>query len=134
MPEFELFTTADLYDDRNMDAVVTNLHSLGRLAQSFYMGPALGAKLATANPRDFTEEQLNAGKHTVGGFGLGSHASAQADAKAKLGLVMTTPAAAPAVPEVTPAPAPAPTPAPAGGVISNWLGFMSSAPADDPPA
>ena len=74
------------------DAVVTNLHALGSFCQKRgFRVPILGAKMATANPRDFTDQQLNAGKHVVGGFGLGSHSSAQKDAKAKLGLVMTAP-------------------------------------------
>ena len=85
IPAFEMFQTIDLYEDQNMGQVVLNIHSLGRKAQSFYSGATLGAKMATANKREFTEEQMNAGKNTVGVFGKGSHASAQADAKAKLG-------------------------------------------------
>ena len=61
------------------------IHSLGRKAQSFYEGATLGVKMSTENKREFTEEQMNAGKTTVGVFGKGSHASGQADAKANLG-------------------------------------------------
>ena len=85
IPAFETFMTIDLYEEQNMQAVVLNIHSLGRLAQSFYSGATLGAKMATRNKREFTEEQMNAGKTTVGVFGKGSHVSAQADAKANLG-------------------------------------------------
>eukprot|EP00966_Prymnesium_polylepis_P284637 6576151-Prymnesium_polylepis.1 len=40
-----------------MKAVLTNIHSLGRAAQKLrgYAGPVLGAKLATANSRDFSD-------------------------------------------------------------------------------
>ena len=55
---FESFMTVDLYEDKNMGAVVLNLHALGRATQSLagYAGPTLGAKVATSNRRDFTEE------------------------------------------------------------------------------
>jgi hypothetical protein len=51
VPAFESFQTVDLFEGKNMAAVVTNLHSLGRLAQRLpgYSGPALGVKLADAN-------------------------------------------------------------------------------------
>lgn len=43
------------------------IHSLGRKAQSFYEARAtLGVKMSTENKREFTEEQMNAGKTTVG--------------------------------------------------------------------
>jgi hypothetical protein len=68
-----------------MKAVVTNIYALGSTAQKLgFDGPTLGAKMATANKREFTEEQLNAGKNIVGVFGKGSHASAQEDARQKL--------------------------------------------------
>ena len=42
-----------------MGAVVRNLHSLGRVAQQRgFNGPTLGAKLASKNPRKFSQEQL----------------------------------------------------------------------------
>jgi hypothetical protein len=51
VPAFESFQTVDLFENKNMLAVVTNLHSLGRRAQKIpgYTGPALGVKLADAN-------------------------------------------------------------------------------------
>ena len=84
---FESFMTVDLFEDKNMNAVILNIHALGRVCQSIpsFDGPTLGAKMATENKREFTEEQMNAGKNVVGVFGKGSHASAQEDAKAKLG-------------------------------------------------
>ena len=60
VPQFDLFVTVDLYERRNMKAVVRNLHSLGRVAQTIYgfEGPHLGAKLAKKSERKFTEAQL----------------------------------------------------------------------------
>lgn len=39
---------------------------MGRKVQSFYDGPCLGPTEATENRREFTEEQLNAGKGIIG--------------------------------------------------------------------
>ena len=85
IPDFESFQTIDLFEDQNMKAVVLNIHSLGRTAQKLgFAGPTLGVKESAGNKREFTEEQLNAGKNIVPTFGMGSHVSAQEDAKAKL--------------------------------------------------
>ena len=85
VPDFESFQTVDLFEDSNMKAVVLNIHSLGRTAQKLgFAGPTLGVKESAGNKREFTEEQLNAGKNIVPTFGMGSHVSAQEDAKAKL--------------------------------------------------
>ena len=128
VPGFQSFMTADLYENKNMGAVVTNLHALGSICQQRGVrGRTLGAKLATANHRDFTDEQLNAGKHVVGVFGLGSHASAQADAKAKLGLVHS-PAPEPAgLPAERPAGAPPPAPEPPGAVATFVVNHLFGA-------
>ena len=92
IPPFETFQTIDLFEDKNMKAVIINIHSLGRAAQKLgFDGPVLGAKMATANKREFTEEQLNAGKGAVPVFGKGSHVSAQEDAKSKLGVGVQPP-------------------------------------------
>ena len=50
VPPFDTFQTVDLFEGKNTKAVLTNLHSLGRMAQLLpgYSGPVLGAKLATA--------------------------------------------------------------------------------------
>ena len=59
VPEADMFVPFDLYEDKNMAAVVRNLHSLGRVAQQRgFNGPTLGAKLASKNPRKFSQEQL----------------------------------------------------------------------------
>ena len=132
MPEFELFSSPDLYENHNMRAIVLNIHSLGRLAQNFYNGPTLGAKLAKANVRDFTEEQMQAGKNVVGGFGLGSSKAAQADAKVKLGLGPKPPPPPPE-PEPEPEPVAPPAPSPKGGnFLSRWFGGGDQPPPPPP--
>ena len=60
VPEHDLFNSVDLVNGKDMRAVVRNLHSLGRVAQTIdgFEGPHLGAKLASRNERHFTEAQL----------------------------------------------------------------------------
>eukprot|EP00964_Phaeocystis_antarctica_P014936 scaffold8251_cov77-Phaeocystis_antarctica.AAC.2 len=48
------------------------LHSTPTLQAIGFQGPTLGAKLASANRRDFTEEQLAAGMYTQTFLGAGS--------------------------------------------------------------
>ena len=63
VPESDLFVTVDLYEGKNMPAVVRNLHSLGRVAQKRgFHGPSLGARLASRNVRQFSEAQINAAR------------------------------------------------------------------------
>ena len=71
----ESFQTVDLYEDQNMMAVLIQIHSLGRIAQKLpgFSGPALGVKLATANKREFTEDQLREAKNATTFLGKGSH-------------------------------------------------------------
>jgi trimeric autotransporter adhesin len=53
------FQTVDLYEGRDMMAVLRQVHALGRLAQRLgYDGPTLGARESTAAPRTFSEAQL----------------------------------------------------------------------------
>jgi len=63
----DLFQTVDLYEGQNMNAVINGIHALGRKTQSKgYTGPSLGPKEASANVREFTDEQLAAGKNVIG--------------------------------------------------------------------
>ena len=75
---FDSFQTVDLFEGKNMLAVVGQIHSLGRIAQSLpgYSGPGLGPKEATANKREFTEEQLNEAKNATTFLGKGSAGTA----------------------------------------------------------
>ncbi|KAF0298608.1 Myophilin [Amphibalanus amphitrite] len=61
----ELFQTVDLWEQQNLHSVVICLQALGRKAPN-YGKPGLGPKEAEKNTRQFTEEQLNAGKNTIG--------------------------------------------------------------------
>jgi hypothetical protein len=67
VPDNELFQTVDLFEKKNIPQVTLSIHALGRQAQKHnFAGPTLGVKMCEANHREFTEEQLNAGKNTVG--------------------------------------------------------------------
>lgn len=60
VPAQDLFQTVDLYEAKDLGAVVRNIHSLGRVAQQLpaFDGPHLGARLASKNERHFSEAQL----------------------------------------------------------------------------
>ncbi|XP_025200391.1 muscle-specific protein 20 isoform X1 [Melanaphis sacchari] len=62
VPEEEIFQTADLFERRNIPQVTLCLYALARITQKHpeYTGPALGPKMAEANKREFTEDQLRA--------------------------------------------------------------------------
>lgn len=63
----DMFQTADLYEGANIVQVINGLAALGRKAQARgYDGPQFGPKESTAAPREFTEEQLQAGKGIIG--------------------------------------------------------------------
>jgi len=74
------FQTVDLFEAKNMNAVIGQIHSLGRLAQKLpgYAGPTLGVKEATANRRSFTEAQLAEARNTTTFLGKGSAGTAAA--------------------------------------------------------
>ena len=57
-----------------MFAVVKQIHSLGRLSQNLagYSGPTIGPKTATANKREFTEQQMLDAKAATTFLGKGS--------------------------------------------------------------
>ncbi|XP_067950972.1 muscle-specific protein 20-like [Watersipora subatra] len=59
VPDHECFATVDLYEEQNMNQVVTCIAALMR---KFGLGP----KEATENPRCFTQEQMNAGNAIIG--------------------------------------------------------------------
>jgi len=59
-----------------MHQVLVTLYAVGSLAnKNGYQGPCIGAKIAVANPREFTEEQLKQGD-TMIGLQMGSHKGA----------------------------------------------------------
>ena len=63
VPEPDMFVTVDLFEGKNFGAVVSNLHSLGRVAQQRgFVGPTLGVRLASRNVRAFSQAQLDEAK------------------------------------------------------------------------
>ncbi len=63
----DLFQTADLYEGQNLVQVVLGVSALARKANSKgFNGPVFGPKEASAAPRSFTDEQLQAGKGVIG--------------------------------------------------------------------
>ena len=59
------FQTVDLYEAQNMAAVITQLHALGRKAQSKGK-QGIGPKESAKNEREFTDEQMRAGSNVIG--------------------------------------------------------------------
>jgi hypothetical protein len=77
VPEHDTFKTPDLFEGKDAKAVLTTVHSLGRVAQLLpgYSGPVLGATLATATARTFTEAQLLEARAAMSGQLAGSTAA-----------------------------------------------------------
>ncbi|XP_050393061.1 myophilin [Patella vulgata] len=65
VPPNELFQTVDLWERKNIPQVTLCIHALGRIAQTKpdWTGPVLGPKMAEAHKREFTQEQMEAGKY-----------------------------------------------------------------------
>lgn len=64
VPSVETFQTVDLWEKQNLNAVVICLQALGRKGAKFNQ-PSIGPKEADKNVRNFTEEQMNAGKGII---------------------------------------------------------------------
>lgn len=79
MRQSELFQTVELFEGKNMRAIITNIHALGRIAQQVegFTGPSLGPKMATAQPRHFSEEQLHRARAVPTFLSQGSNPCAQ---------------------------------------------------------
>lgn len=61
VPNQETFQSVDLWERQNLNAVVICLQSLGRKVGQ-YGKPSIGPKEADKNVRQFTDEQMRAGK------------------------------------------------------------------------
>jgi uncharacterized protein with LGFP repeats len=75
MKEFEMFGTPDLFDEKNVQQVVTSTHALGRLLQTIMPNapfPKLGIKVVEKNERHFSEDQLRQARMAVSVLNLGS--------------------------------------------------------------
>lgn len=71
----DIFDTVDLYNGRDIGKVVTGMHAFGSAVQAnvkSYNGPQFGVKIAKANKREFTEEQLKASRAATSKINQGS--------------------------------------------------------------
>jgi hypothetical protein len=67
VPKTSLFQTVDLFEGRNMAQVLNTLYGLGSECQrNEFQGPVCGPKPTYENKREFTDEQLAAGKTVIG--------------------------------------------------------------------
>jgi len=67
VPKTDIFQTVDLYEGQNIPQVISGLHAFARKCHSSGKPvPQLGPKEATANKREFTEEQLKEGQNVIG--------------------------------------------------------------------
>jgi len=64
----DLFQTVDLYEVKNMSAVIQTLHALGRASRRVagFNGPYIGVKESDPHKVAFSEEQMNRGKAELG--------------------------------------------------------------------
>ncbi|XP_041462728.1 myophilin-like isoform X1 [Lytechinus variegatus] len=64
----EVFQVNDLFENKNIPQFTQCIVALGRYAQGIpgYDGPILGPKQSEENQREFTQEQMDAGKHMIG--------------------------------------------------------------------
>jgi len=67
MKDQDCFVSQDLFEGDNLVAVIDQVFALGAIAKTVdgFEGPHFGAKFATQNVRQFTDEQIAAGKKIV---------------------------------------------------------------------
>jgi len=67
MRDTDCFVSQDLFEGDNMVAVIDQIYALGALSRKTdgFDGPYFGVKFADENKREFTEEQIKAGKKFV---------------------------------------------------------------------
>jgi len=68
VPDHDLFQTVDLYERKDLVAVTGTIYALGRAVYKHpeWQGPMLGPRPATANVREWTDEQLRASEGIIG--------------------------------------------------------------------
>ena len=78
VPSHDTFSTVDLFELKNAQAVLINLHSLGRVVQRRpdWDGPTLGARLSTSTRRSFSVETLQRARNAITFIGGGSASKA----------------------------------------------------------
>jgi hypothetical protein len=87
--DHDCFETVDLYEQKDLGVVVSCLHALGRAVQKNvpdWDGPVLGPKEAAKNVREFTQQQLNAGKGVMSQISAGSSATMEKAEITKTGI------------------------------------------------
>lgn len=75
MKEFEMFSTPDLFEKKNVAQVATCIHAFARLVQTAFPAsphPKMGVKVAEKTERTFTEAQLREARAAVSVLNLGS--------------------------------------------------------------
>jgi len=90
------FDTVDLYKGNDIGKVVMSLHAFGSAVQAnvkSFKGPHLGVKLAQANKRDFTEEQLREGRSATSKLTQGSAGHMERSEVTKQGITFGNTAA-----------------------------------------
>lgn len=78
VPDDEIFQTVDLFEARNIKQVVKSLNALARIASNKpeYTGPKMGPKMSAKNEKEWTEEELRAGRQGTIGLQMGSNQGA----------------------------------------------------------
>lgn len=77
LPTEDSFMPTDLIEARNIPAVVKSLFALARTAKNKgYEGPTLGPKMAVADKKEWTEEQMREGRQGHLGLQMGSNQGA----------------------------------------------------------
>lgn len=77
VPDDEIFQTVDLFEARNVKQVVKSLAALGRIAKNKgFAGPTIGPKMSEGDKREWTEDDLRAGRQGIIGLQAGSNQGA----------------------------------------------------------
>lgn len=78
VPDDEIFQTVDLFEARNIKQVVKSLAALARILSNNpeYTGPKMGPKMSEKEERQWTEDELRAGRQGTIGLQMGSNKGA----------------------------------------------------------
>lgn len=77
VPDDEIFQTVDLFEARNIKQVVQSLAALGRIAKNKgFAGPTIGPKMSEGEKREWTAEDMRAGRQGIIGLQAGSNKGA----------------------------------------------------------
>lgn len=77
VPDDEIFQTVDLFEARNIKQVIKSILALGRIClNKGFDGPTIGPKMSEGEKREWTEDDLRAGRQGVIGLQAGSNKGA----------------------------------------------------------